>query len=142
MSETRDDPPPGARSGPRTDRDEQVGQAAERLGRALGRFARQARSAGEELAREARPEAERLARQARTAAEAARPHLERAGREAVRYAREHEDDIKRAARVGASYTARRVVPLPLRPIVDAVEADRRRRPPLRDDRDPFDSPPS
>ena len=124
----------------RAARDEQLGQGAERVGRALGRFARKARATGKELAREARPEAERLARQARIAADAARPHLERAGREAVKYAREHEDEIKQAARTGAEVTARRAIPLPLRPIVDAVEQDRRRRPPLRDDRAPDDPP--
>lgn len=148
---------------PREARDEQAGRAGE-IGRALGRFARKARPEAERLAQRvrpeaerlaqrvrpeaerlaqrARPEAERLARSARAAAEAARPHVERAGRDAVQYAREHEDEIKRAARTGAEFTARRAVPLPLRPIVDAVEADRRRRPPLTDTRTPVDAPPA
>ena len=125
---------------PREARDEQVGRAAEGIGRALGRFARKARPEAERLAQRVRPEAERLARSARAAAEAARPHVERAGRDAVQYAREHEDEIKRAARTGAEFTARRAVPLPLRPIVEAVEADRRRRPPLTDTRTPADAP--
>ncbi|MCA9850624.1 MAG: hypothetical protein KC461_08260 [Dehalococcoidia bacterium] len=138
---SEDHPNAGSDRDPRrAARDEQLGEGAERVGRMLGRFARKARATGEELAREARPEAERLARQARIAADAARPHLERAGREAVKYAREHEDEIKRAARTGAEFTARRAIPLPLRPIVDAVEQDRRRRPPLRDDRAPDDPP--
>lgn len=106
-----------------------------RVGGALGRFARRALSAGEQAARDARPEAERLAQKARAAAEAARPHVERVGRDAVRYARDHEDELKRAARVGAEFTARNAIPLPLRPVVDAIEAERLIRPaPLRDDR--------
>ncbi len=114
-------------------------ETAARVGGALGRFARRARAASEQAIQDARPEAERLARQARAAAEAARPHVERAGRtvatEATRFAREHQDEIKRAARVGAELTARRVVPLPLRPLVDALEAEHLHRPaPLTDDR--------
>jgi len=147
----------------RAAREEQVGRAAEGIGRALGRFARKARPEAERLAQRARPEAERLAqnvsekarqaseqarpeienlaRKARTAAEAALPHVERAGRDAVQFARDHESEIKRAALTSAEFTARRVVPLPLRPIVDAVEADRRRRPPLTDNRAPDETPP-
>lgn len=125
----------------RAARDEQAGVAAERLGRVLGRFARKAKVTGGGLAREARPDAELLARKARAAADAARPHVERAGREALKYAREHEGEIKQGARTAAEFTARRAVPLPLRPIVTAVEEDRRRRPPLRDDRTPEGAPP-
>lgn len=128
-----------------------------RIGGVLGRFAQRARDVGEQAARDARPEVERLAqrakaaaedarpeaerlaqltaRRAKAAADAARPHVERAGRDAVRYARDHEDELKRAARVGAGFTARRVIPLPLIPIVDAMQAEAMRRPaPLLDDR--------
>lgn len=135
-----EDAPATAPDPERAKRDEQAAIAAERVGGTLGRFAgrwaRKARAAGEEIAREARPEADQLVKRARAAADAARPHVVRAGREAAQYAREHQDEIKDAARTGAAFTARRAVPLPLRPIVEAVEADRRRRPPLRDDRAP------
>src|SRR5690606_35769024 len=120
--------------------EEQAGRVAEGIGRTLGRFARKARPEAERLAQRAKPEAERLARQARAAAEAARPHVEQAGRDALHYSREHQDEIKRAAITGAEFTARNAVPLPLRPIVNAVEADRRRRPPLTDDRAPAPAP--
>lgn len=150
--------PDGPPSSEREQRDEQVGRAAQRFGKTLGKFARRAgpeaerlrqeaerlaqraRPEAERLAQRARPEAERLAQKARAAADAARPHVERAGREAIQYARDHEDEIKRAALTGAEFTARRAVPLPLRPIVNAVEDERRRRPPLRDDRAPEDPP--
>jgi hypothetical protein len=137
----------GAPPSERDRRDEQVSRAAETFGRTLGKFARRARPEAERLRQEAdrlaqraRPEAERLAQKARAAADAARPHVERAGRDAIQYARDHEDEIKRAALTGAEFTARRAVPLPLRPIVSAVEDEHRRRPPLRDDRAPEDPP--
>lgn len=93
----------------------------------LGRFARRALAVGEQAARDARPEAERLAKQARAAAEAARPHIERAGQDAVRYVREHDTEIKEAAKAGARITARRAVPVPFRPVVDALDLSRPRR---------------
>jgi hypothetical protein len=111
-------------------------ETAARLGGVLGRAARRAVALGEEAAREARPEAERLAQQARAAAEAARPRIEEAGRQAIRYVRDHDEEIKRAAIVAGEITARQVMPARLRPIVHAIEADRWRRAPLRDDRMP------
>jgi hypothetical protein len=113
---------------------ERMQEVAGRLGRMLGRSVQRARAAGEEAARDARPEVERLARSARSAAETARPHVEQAGRSAIQYVRDHNDEIKRAARVGAELTAHQVLPMRLRPIVAAVEADRWRRAPYRDDR--------
>lgn len=96
-------------------------RTAARVGGVLGRFAQRT--------------AQQAAQRAKAAAEAARPHVERTGRDALRYARDHEDEIKRVARVGAGLTARRVVPMPLVPIVDAMQAEALRRPaPLRDDR--------
>jgi hypothetical protein len=100
------------------------------VGGILGRFARRARAVGGQAAAEARPEAERLARQARAAAEAARPHVERAGRDAARYVREHDQEIKDAATAGARIAAMRAVPVPFRPVVDALGASQP-RPPLR-----------
>lgn len=94
------------------------------------RLAQRAREAGEH----ARPEAERLAAKARAAAEAARPHVERAGRDAVRYVRDHDDELKRAGKTAAEFAAFRAVPLPLQPLIRAVEREVRPRPPLRDDR--------
>ncbi len=81
----------------------------------------------------ARPEAERLARQARAAAEAARPHVEHAAQEAASFAREHEDDLKSVA----ARAARIVAPLPLRPALDAIEEElRRKSPPQENDTTP------
>lgn len=99
----------------------ELSATATRVGGMLGRFARRALAAGEQVARDARPEAERLAKQARAAAEAARPHIERAGQDAVRYVREHDTEIKQAARTGARITAMRAVPAPFRPVVNALD---------------------
>ena len=121
---------------------ERMQEVAGRLGRMLGRSVQRARTVGEEAARDARPEVERLARSARSAAEVARPHVEQAGRSAIQYVRDHNDDIKRAARVGAELTAHQVLPMQLRPIVAAVEADRWRRTPYRDNRTDAQAPSS
>lgn len=123
--------PEGEQTRPATDRAQEI---ATRLGGLLGRTAHRARERGEEAMRDARPEAERVARAARTAADAARPRIEQAGRDAVRFVRDHDGEIKRAARIGAEVAAQRAMPVPLRPIVAAIEADRWRRAPLRDER--------
>ncbi|MEX1022667.1 MAG: hypothetical protein WD058_05925 [Dehalococcoidia bacterium] len=152
------EPQPDGETGTDATEGERNAEAGGRVGGMLGRLARRARPEAERLAerarpeaerlaqrardlgghaaREARPEAERLAQVARAAVEAGRPHLERAGRGALQFARDHDDEIRRAARTGAEFTVRRAIPLPLQPIVHAVEGDLRRRPPLRDDRTP------
>lgn len=105
-------------------------QAADEHRPAAERMARDAAERAKRAAEAAKPEAERLARQARAAAEAARPHAERAANEAARYAREHEDELREAA----SKAARFVAPVPLRPAVDAMDAELRRKPaPPEDD---------
>ncbi|MEZ4553884.1 MAG: hypothetical protein AB7L91_03850 [Dehalococcoidia bacterium] len=96
---------------------EQHRPAAERAAREAAERARHAVEA-------AKPEAERLARQARAAAEAARPHVERAAGDAANYAREHEDEIRNAA----ARAARTVAPRPLRPAIDAMSEELKKRP--------------
>lgn len=100
----------------------------ETAGRALGRFAKAARSKaaeygprGEELARKsadaakrgieaARPEAERLAREAK-------PLVERAGRETMAFAQRHERELTEAGKA----IARTAGPRPLKIIISAID---------------------
>ncbi len=136
--------------------EERVAETAQRLGRALGRFTRQARSVAEEQTREHRPEVERLARQVRGqaeaaaraaeprikhAAEVARPRVEQAGRQAVersaRFVQEHESEFRQAANASAHMLTSRATPPVLRPIVTAVTDEViRPRPPRRDPMSP------
>jgi hypothetical protein len=104
-------------------------KAAEEHRPAAERAARDAAERARQLAEAARPEVERRARQAKVAGEAALPHAQRAAREAAEYAREHEAEIKAAASRGAEVAARIVVPRPLRPAVDAMGEELRRKPP-------------
>jgi multidrug efflux pump subunit AcrA (membrane-fusion protein) len=144
-------PEPGARRGISEDDIERIAsQGASALNRFVRRAAKSARAAAEaarpeaeRLARQARdaaeaarPEAERLARQARDAAEAAaraaRPRVERAAREARQYLEEHDEELRRAGRVGAHYIVARSIPVPIRPLVDAMGREiSRPRAPLR-----------
>ena len=84
-------------------------EAAARIGRSLGRFARAARK----VARAQQPEAERLAQQA---VAAARPVAARASQ----FVREHEAEIKQLGGSAARAAAYRAAPAPLRPVVSAV----------------------
>jgi hypothetical protein len=106
-------------------------QAAEEHRPAAERTVREAADRAKRAAEAALPEAERLARQARAAADAARPHVERAAHEAAVYAREHEDELRDAA----SKAARFVAPAALRTALDAMEAERQRKPAPVEDED-------
>lgn len=71
----------------------------------------------------AKPEVERLGRNAKAAADAALPHIKRAAKDAIDYTREHQDEIKGAAGKAGRVAARGVTPAPLRPAIDAFEAE-------------------
>jgi hypothetical protein len=137
--------------------EERPADAAERLGRALGRFARRARESGADAAfRERKPEIDRIARQVRDqaraagraakphiehAAEVARPRVEQAGREATartaRFVREHDTELRQAATTGAHLATSRMGPPLLRPVITAVTDEiTRPRPPRVDPNSP------
>ena len=113
------------------------------IGSTAEKYAREAFERAQHAVDAARPEVERLARDAAAAAQSAaafaRPVVERVAHDAVDYARDHQDELRRAATSAADAAAnlatQRIVPGPLRPMVDALRQE------LQNDEPPADAVP-
>ena len=122
---------------------QQALDAVEQRRPAAERMAREAFERAQHAVDAARPEVERLARDAAAAAQSAaafaRPVVERVAHDAVDYARDHQDELRRAATSAADAAAnlatQRIVPGPLRPMVDALRQE------LQNDEPPADAVP-